>query len=113
MPVIFNVVVPCKPVLPQSVEFSEVYNSSLFVNVIKSPSPSVGPDELLISFNSVCSEIVDVVAPYKVRKPKLNPTSWLNNNTCSLRQECRKAERKWRKDKLQVSLQLMRQCFSD
>ncbi len=54
MPVIFNVVVPCKPVLPQSVEFSEVYNSSLFVNVIKSPS-SVGPDELLISFNSVCS----------------------------------------------------------
>lgn len=36
-------------------------------------------DELLIFFSSVCSEILDVVAPYKVRKPKLNPAPWLNN----------------------------------
>ncbi len=126
MPVIFNVIMQCKPALAQSgvfcsrlittstaVEFSEIYNSSSFVNVIECPSLSLGPDELLILFNSVCSDILDVVAPYKVRKPKLNPTPWLNNYTCALRQECRKAERKWRKDKLQVSLQFMRQCFSD
>ncbi len=87
MPVIFNVIMPCKPALAQSgvfcsrlittstaVEFSEMYNSSSFVNVIECPSPSLGPDELLILFNSVCSDILDVVAPYKVRKPKLNPT---------------------------------------
>lgn len=73
----------------------------------------LGPDELLILFNSVCSDILDVVAQYKVRNPKLNSTPWLNNYTCSLRQECRKAKRKWRKDNLQVSLQIMRQCFSD
>ncbi len=126
MPVIFNVIMPCKPALAQSgvfcsrlittstaVEFSEMYNSSSFVNVIECPSPSLGPDELLILFNSVFSNILDVVAPYKVRKPKLNPTPWFNNYTCALRQECRKAERKWRKDKLQVSLQFMRQYFSD
>ncbi len=69
MPVIFNVIMPCKPALAQSgvfctqVEFSEMYNSSSFVNVIECPSPSLGPDELLILFNSVCSDILDVVAP--------------------------------------------------
>ncbi len=43
-----------------AVEFSEMYNSSSFVNVIECPSPSLGPDELLILFNSVCSDILDV-----------------------------------------------------
>lgn len=77
-------------------EFTEVYNSSSSVNVIISSSLSVDPNELLILFNFGCSDILDVVAPYKVRKPKLNSMLWLNNYTHSFRQEFRKAERKWR-----------------
>lgn len=75
LPVIFNVFMPCKPVIPQSgvicsrrmmpstaAVFSDVYNSSSFVNLIEFPSPAVGPDDLLILFNSVYSDILKEVA---------------------------------------------------
>lgn len=70
-------------------EFSDVNNS--FVNLIEFPSPSVGPDELLILFISFCSDILDEVAPYKFRKYMFNSVPWLNNHTFAVRQECRKA----------------------
>ena len=37
--------------------------------------------------------------------------SWLNDMTHAVRRECRRAERKWKKDKLQVSIQMFRDCW--
>ncbi len=51
-------------------------------------------DELLTSFTSVCSNILDSIAPLKTRcfKPKSEP--WLNDSTRAARRLCRRAERK-------------------
>ncbi len=38
-------------------------------------------------------------------RPKSEP--WLNDTTHAVRRECRKAERKWKKDKLQVSFEIL------
>lgn len=71
------------------------------------------PEEFISSFNSTCSEILDWVAPFKLRsiKPKADP--WLNDTTRALRRRCRQAERRWKKDKLHVSLGILRDCLSD
>ncbi|XP_013871818.1 RNA-directed DNA polymerase from mobile element jockey [Austrofundulus limnaeus] len=45
------------------------------------------------------------------RQPRAKPEPWFNERTRAVRQECRRAERKWRKDKLQVSLQMFRVCW--
>uniref|UniRef100_A0A8C1UC21 Reverse transcriptase domain-containing protein n=1 Tax=Cyprinus carpio TaxID=7962 RepID=A0A8C1UC21_CYPCA len=74
---------------------------------------SICPDGLLSSFNSTCSEILDVIAPYKQRSPKLRADPWINDATRTLRQRCRQAERRWKKDKLHVSLEILRGCLFD
>ena len=37
--------------------------------------------------------------------------SWFNGRTRAARQECRKAECRWKKDKLQVSRQILKDCW--
>ena len=66
------------------------------------------PDNILSAFYSTSAEILDSVAPYRFKfiKPKVDP--WLNDKTRSIRQRCRQAERRWKKDKLQVSLGILR-----
>ncbi len=61
---------------------------------------------------NACSCVLDSVAPLKVLKPKRRSEPWLNSNVRVLRQECRKAERKWKKDKLQVSYEILKNALS-
>jgi hypothetical protein len=45
-------------------------------------------DDLVSLFNSSCSNILDTIAPLKLRHPKPKPQPWLNDTTRSLRQAC-------------------------
>ncbi len=65
-------------------------------------------DEQLCHFNTLCSNVLDFVAHFKTKKLKLQVKPWLNNATRTSRQEWRKAERKCKEDKLQVSYDIMR-----
>jgi len=78
--------------------FNEVATS----NVYESSPSHLCADELLSSSMLTSTNILDSIAPIKARriKPKLEP--WLNDATRALRRLCRPAERKWKKNKLQV-----------
>lgn len=67
------------------------------------------PEELAPSFVSVCSTVLDSVAPFKAMCPKRKVETWLNNITRAARAECRRTERKWRKDRLVVSVEYDRE----
>uniref|UniRef100_A0A3B3HP02 Reverse transcriptase domain-containing protein n=1 Tax=Oryzias latipes TaxID=8090 RepID=A0A3B3HP02_ORYLA len=70
-------------------------------------------DKLLGDFSSVCTGILDVIAPYKVKRSKPAPEPWINDHTRALRRSCRRAERKWKKDGLHVSLQIFRNSLTE
>lgn len=46
---------------------------------------------------------LDSAAPLKIRQPKAKSEPWLNDDTCPVRQECRRADQWWKKNRLQVS----------
>ena len=71
-------------------------------------APELSPDELLYNLNSICGTILDDIAPMKTKRQKSIPEQWVNNTTRTLRQACRRAERKWKKDKLQISFEMLR-----
>lgn len=52
------------------------------------------------------------MAPLKIKyqKPKSEP--WVNEAVREIRRTCRQAKRKWKKDKLQVSYELLRDALS-
>ncbi|XP_045920060.1 uncharacterized protein LOC123979991 [Micropterus dolomieu] len=56
-------------------------------------------------FNTTVTDILDTIAPLKLKRSKLKVQPWLNSETRALRQECWKAERNWKKNKLQVYTQ--------
>ncbi len=60
-------------------------------------------NELNSKFLSTCQNILYTVAPLKARHPQPKSEPWLNDSTPAARQECRRAERNWKKNKLQVS----------
>uniref|UniRef100_A0A1A8P7L4 Uncharacterized protein n=1 Tax=Nothobranchius rachovii TaxID=451742 RepID=A0A1A8P7L4_9TELE len=62
-------------------------------------------------FDSTCRTALDTVAPLKTRLPKTKSEPWLNDMTRVVRRDCRRAERKWKKDKLQVSFQMLKDCW--
>uniref|UniRef100_A0A669CPU2 Reverse transcriptase domain-containing protein n=1 Tax=Oreochromis niloticus TaxID=8128 RepID=A0A669CPU2_ORENI len=62
-------------------------------------------------FQYSCLTILDSVAPLKTRKPKAKTDPWFNDVTRAVRRECRRAERRWKRDKLQVSLQILKDCW--
>lgn len=65
-------------------------------------------DNLTEHFNLVLRNLLDSVAPAKVRKNlKKSPTPWLNNDVLLLKKQCRKAERQWRKSMLDVFLSVL------
>lgn len=66
-------------------------------------------EEMPEAFSKFCSTSLDFVAPLKPRKArgKVSAHPWLNDQTRS-----RKAERKWKKDKLQVSYNCLTACLA-
>ncbi|KAK0151915.1 hypothetical protein N1851_006719 [Merluccius polli] len=128
LPVLFTVSIPCsraktcvfsrrlRTINPQTAtKFSAMYTatrtSGLMFNTLEdNDTPCV--DELLSTFNSTCTVILDLVAPFKLKRTKALSEPWLNYSTCALRHSCRCAERKWKKDKLHVSKQALQESLS-
>lgn len=69
-------------------------------------------DEYFNSFNSVCRDILDEIAPLKYHTFKTHPQPWMNNETRIARQACRRAERRLKKDRLQISFEILRDARS-
>lgn len=89
--------------------------ATAFTAVIQNTEAGVDPfpcpDDIVSSFHSICSDIMDNIAPYRFRSCKSKQDPWLKEHTRALRQSCRKAERRHNKDKLQVSLEILRESL--
>ncbi len=112
LPIIFDCsIAVLKSESRPSTYLSRVINSSTtvqFTKVFAELSAGVtaqfsNVDGLVDSFNTSYTGILNEIAPLKVRKLKSRNQPWINREVCVLRKECRTAERKWRKDKLQIS----------
>ncbi len=78
----------------------------LFMEAISS-TPSISADSvdlLLDSFNSKVKNVIDDIAPIKVSKKTGRQKSFWRKSTAvqSMKRQCRKAERMWRKTKLEI-----------
>lgn len=91
-------------------EFSESYSKLISNSTVNSLSVCMDTEQLVEIFNSACCTALNTVAPLKRknRKAITSPQPWLNAATRTLRQECRRAERRWKKDGLQVSYQILK-----
>uniref|UniRef100_A0A3B3DJ46 Reverse transcriptase domain-containing protein n=1 Tax=Oryzias melastigma TaxID=30732 RepID=A0A3B3DJ46_ORYME len=69
------------------------------------------PEELSSWFNASCTSILDTLAPLKTMQPKSKPEPWFNQRTCAARRECRRAERRWKRDRLQISFQMLKDSW--
>ncbi len=65
-------------------------------------------EELFSEFISTCVDVLNTVSPVKTFKPKPRVDPWIDNNIRSLKQSCRRAERRWKNDKLQASFEILR-----
>ncbi len=74
---------------------------------LDSPLNLLNSEEHLTIFSNICSNVMNSVAPLISKPIKPNPHPWINNsNIHALRQIGRRAERKWKKDKLQISYEI-------
>lgn len=62
-------------------------------------------------FHFTCQSIVHMVAPVKSRQSKLKSEPWLNEMTHSVKCECCRAEHQWKKDRLEISFQMLKDCW--
>nr|XP_054606508.1 uncharacterized protein LOC129166913 [Nothobranchius furzeri] len=63
------------------------------------------PGSLTSQFNEHCLSILDNICPVRTRSvPAVNPTPWFNDSLRSLKRQCRKTERLWKKTHLHVHL---------
>ncbi len=96
-----------------ALEFCESY-SKFLSNSNVPPSSCMDTEQLVEIFNSACCTALNTVAPLKRKKCKISssPQPWFNASTHTLRQECRRAECRWKKDGLQVSYQILKNCLT-
>ena len=104
---------PCNPVrLKRSInpstapQFSHMFNDPTIATLADNSSLSV--DALSSNFNTICTFILDTIAPFRPQRTKALSEPWINDTTRTLRQSCRRAERAWKKDKLQVRYEIFR-----
>lgn len=58
--------------------------------------------------NNRCSNILDLIAPCKLVNLKHKSQPWMNSDIWALRRQCRQCECRWKKDRLQVSYEMLR-----
>ncbi len=68
-------------------------------------------EELLSKFNPTCSNVLNAVAPFRTLQSKIRSEPWIDDSIRSLRRCFRRAERKWKKDKLHVSFEILRTLY--
>ncbi len=120
MPVLFEVALACNTTVKSAAaarrcriinpstaaQFSTAFNLKCVF-----PESVCTTEELSSWLHSTCQTVLDTVAPLKTRQPKTRSEPWLSDTTWAFRRECRRAERKWKRDKLQVSFQMLRDCW--
>ncbi|KAL6455414.1 hypothetical protein MHYP_G00361580 [Metynnis hypsauchen] len=122
MPIVFDMPLFCHMVKSRTpTQRCRVFNSSTAAQFSAAFNAAISPSESLSSnldvealtsrFMSTCQTVIDTVAPLKTRFSKPRPEPWINDATRAARRECRRAERKWKRDKLQVSFQLLRDSW--
>lgn len=94
-----------------SEKFLDAYISSPKTHEIVSNCLGANLDELVNMFNMLCSNILNVIAPFKLKRTRSCAHPWFNDNTRVIRQKWRKAERMWKRDKLQISYECVRDCM--
>lgn len=85
---------------------------STYYNQFSIPETLLYVEELSFWFHTTCQTVLDIVAPLKIKHHKTKFEPWLSDETCAARRECRRAERRWKKDNLQVSLQSLRERWA-
>lgn len=96
-----------RPLIPNThVDFKAYFMEMLQCMKVYLLSPHLGLEEAVNSFNYVCAEKFDSVVPLKQVCRKSKSASRYNEHVKSLRRQCRRFERKWKKDKLQISVTL-------
>ena len=83
-----------------------------FIDILTDTPSDVLPsscDFIVENFNSKLRSALDIVAPIKIKKlsTKSKPP-WKNDHTNNLKRNCRKAERKWRKNKIQINYNIFK-----
>ena len=120
MPVVFEAAACCRTVKPHAAACrfrvinpsTAAHFSAVFTQNCGIPESVCEDTEALNSwFLDTCQTAIDIVAPLKIRPQKAKSEPWLNETTCTARQDCQRAEQKWKKDKLQVSFQILRDCW--
>lgn len=102
---------PC-PLPPLPYSFQTHSCSSTYLSSPRLSSFCTDIEQLVFLFNSSCTDTLDCITPLKFKRAKPNRVSipWLNESTRASKQAWR-AERKWKKDKLQVSYEILRDCL--
>ncbi|KAG5277515.1 hypothetical protein AALO_G00118500, partial [Alosa alosa] len=71
-------------------------------------------DQMVEALNHELGALLDRVAPLKTKKrPCSKLTPWMNENIHDLKRSCRKAERTWRKTKLQVHRAILKEKIAN
>ena len=65
-------------------------------------------NDMLLHFNFKLESVLDIMAPMKTKKRSSRTTPWINEHMRSLKKECRRAERVWRKNKLTINLEILK-----
>ncbi len=92
-------------------KFKQHFMESCSHLLLDSSLPDVDVDQHLRLLNSAWLDSLNVTAPLKPYKPKSKSEPWLNSEIRLLRQACRKAEHKWKKDNLHISFQLFKESL--
>uniref|UniRef100_A0A669E5Z7 Reverse transcriptase domain-containing protein n=1 Tax=Oreochromis niloticus TaxID=8128 RepID=A0A669E5Z7_ORENI len=64
-------------------------------------------DDFANAMLSTCCSILDTVAPIKMKRPRTSHQPWLNDTIRALRRVCSQSERRWKKDRLQISYDIL------
>ncbi len=88
---VFFILVPGYYYTSTSSAFSTTFITESFFPTESTIVYPIGPDGLLNYFNHVSSEILDNVAPFKMRCHKVKNQTWLNDVTRNMRRVCRQA----------------------
>ncbi len=84
-----------------------------FIEILQSTPAEILPascDFIVENFNNKLKSTLDSVAPLLTKTRKTKPTPpWRNDEINKLKRNCRSAERKWRKSKLTVHYEILRE----
>ncbi len=100
----------CRP--PAFTTSNGVYFERLCIRLYAYASVHIQKRSILKALVCLILPAQNTIAPLKPKKSKPKTEPWLNDNFRSLRQASRRAERKWKKDKLQISYEMFKDCFA-